>query len=159
MSLIISVFNGVNLPFEEDYFDNVICRYAFHHFPCYDTTLEEIARTLKHKGIFILADAIRNEEDRVDFINRLQELKEDGHVRMYKSKELIQLVSQHGFKLIDCFESFISFRRKRTADINELLKLTPPKVRESYSIVRTESELSLTFKILNAIFENQRTLS
>lgn len=153
------VFDGVTLPFAEDYLDGAVCRYALHHFPRYDITLEEIARTVKPKGIFVLADATRNEEDEIDFINQLQDLKGDGHVRMHKAKDLVQFVQWHGFELIDSFESSISFRRTRTKENNELLKLTPQHIQKSYRIVHAENEIYLTFKILNAIFRNQRKRS
>ena len=153
------VFDGVILPFTENYFSGVVCRYALHHFPCRDVTLEEIARTIKHNGTFILADAIRNGEDDIDFINTFQDLKGDGHVRMHKSKDLIQLVRRHGFELVDCFESCISFSRTRTKEYDELLKRTPPHIQESYHIVHAENEIYLTFKILNTIFRNRGNIS
>ena len=57
------VFDGVTLPFTDSYFDGAVCRYAFHHFPRWETTLGEIARTVRSGGKFVLADPVRNEED------------------------------------------------------------------------------------------------
>jgi len=149
------VFDGVILPFAGNHFDGAVCRYALHHFPCYNTSLAEVARVVRPQGIFVLADAIRNEEDETDFINQFQDLKADGHVCIHKGQELIRLVSRHGFELIDSFESSISFSRTRTENYDELLRLTPPPVLESYCLVGVNNEMHLTFKILNAVFRCQ----
>jgi ubiquinone/menaquinone biosynthesis C-methylase UbiE len=63
-------YEGVSLPFAHDQFDAAICRYAFHHLPQPETTLDELGRTVRSGGRLVLADAIRDNADDVDFINR-----------------------------------------------------------------------------------------
>lgn len=86
----------------------------------------DIARSVRRGGTFVLADAIRNEEDKTDFINRFQELKPDGHVRMHRSEEY-----------------------------DELLVSTPQQVPASYGIRCTREEIHLRLRILNAAFVNR----
>jgi ubiquinone/menaquinone biosynthesis C-methylase UbiE len=148
-------FDGVTLPFSDGYFDGAVCRYAFHHLPCPETTLGEMARTLRGEGRFVLADPVRREDDETDFINRFQELRRDGHVRMHRFGELIDLVSRHGFELIDSFSSSISFGRQRTQEYDGLLASTPTRIHEAYALTVAEEEIRMTFRILNAAFLNR----
>jgi ubiquinone/menaquinone biosynthesis C-methylase UbiE len=149
-------YDGVSLPFADDCFDTAVCRYAFHHVPRPDMTLDELSRVIRVGGRLVLADAIRDDADDVDFVNRFQEMKRDGHVRMHREAELIDLICGHGFALIERFESSISFSRKRSPDYDDLLSATPDGVRRVYSIMIGEQEISLTFRILNAVFANDR---
>jgi ubiquinone/menaquinone biosynthesis C-methylase UbiE len=150
-------FDGVTLPFEDSYFHAAVCRYALHHFPRCAVTVGEIARTLRCKGNFILADAVRNDEDETDFINKFQGMKPDGHVRMYRSDGLIELLSCVGFELVHRFETSLSFGRRRSKEYDELLASTPERVQKSYHIVRSEEEIRLKLTILNAAFVNCRS--
>jgi hypothetical protein len=107
-------------------------------------------------GRLVLADAIRDDADDVDFVNRFQEMNRDGHVRMHRGTHLIDLVNRHGFDLIERFESSIVFTRERTADYDELLARTPERVLQAYSLAVAEREMSLRFRILNALFVNRQ---
>lgn len=149
-------YDGTALPFADGHFDAAVCRYALHHLPRPETTLEELGRTVRRGGKLVLADAIREDVDDVDFINRFQEIKHDGHVRMHRRVDLIELVCRHGFDMIDGFESSISFTRERVAQYDELLAKTPEQVLQAYSVVPGELEIGLKFRILNAVFVNRR---
>ena len=151
-------YEGIALPFADDHFDAAISRYAFHHLPQPATTLDELGRTVRSGGKLVLADAIRDDADDVDFVNRFQEMKRDGHVRMHRGTDLIDLVSRHGFELIERFESSIFFTRERTAEYDKLLAMTPERVLRAYSLVVTERQMRLRFRILNAFFVNRRGL-
>jgi ubiquinone/menaquinone biosynthesis C-methylase UbiE len=148
--------DGVRLPFAYDHFDAAICRYAFHHLPQPETTLDELGRTVRSGGRLVLADAIRDDADDVDFVNRFQEMNRDGHVRMHRDTDLIDLVSRHGFDLIERFESSIVFSRERTAEYDDLLARTPERVLQAYSLAVAEREMNLRFRILNALFVNRQ---
>jgi ubiquinone/menaquinone biosynthesis C-methylase UbiE len=84
-----------SLPFLENTFDAVTCRIAPHHFPHPDTFVKEVARVLKPGGKFLLIDNIAP-EDKVldDFVNRLEKLRDDSHVRSYSVNEWTEWLKQ-----------------------------------------------------------------
>ena len=146
------VFDGVSLPFEDNCFSVVFCRYALHHFPLPHITLAEVARVLDKPGKFIVADAVRSSIDATDFINKFQELKNDGHVRMYTPDELKKMLAQHGFNLERSFGSSLSFDRASSKEYAELIDNTPEETRKSYNLSIYEGQISLTLPIFNAVF-------
>lgn len=149
-------YDGVELPFADAQFDAAVCRYAFHHLPRPETSLDELGRTVRTGGKLALADAIRDEVDAVDFVNRLQTLKRDGHVRMQRRADLIALVARHGFVVDEVFESSIVFTRDRTAVYDELLEATPETVLQAYAVAVGERQIQVEFRILNLLLVNQR---
>jgi SAM-dependent methyltransferase len=149
-------YEGVTLPFADDHFDAAVSRYAFHHFPRPLTSLTELGRTLRLDGRLALADAIRDDADDVDFVNRFQALKGDGHVCMQRRDDLIELVDRHGFEVREVFESSIAFDRERSAGYDRLLDATPDPVLQSYSVSVAEQCIHLKFRILNLLLVNRR---
>lgn len=146
-------FDGVTLPFESDFFDGVFCRYAFHHFPVPKTTLAEIRRTLRKSGQFIFSDAVRSEVDDTDFINKFQDLKEDGHVRMLTINGLLKIFEQNGFLLKDSFPSSIAFDRPYNSSNRNLIDTTPEKTLRAYDLSVEGDKIRLSFEIFNGLFE------
>lgn len=145
-------YDGVTLPFCDDYFDAVVSRYVFHHLPRPEVSLAELRRTMRAGSRLVLADAIRHEADDLDFINRFQALKRDGHIRMHRRADLIDLIRRQGFDLIDILVSSIAFTRERGAEYDALLAETPEAVLSAYSLQVGDREISLTFPILSAVF-------
>jgi len=150
------VYEGITLPFADDHFDTAVSRYAFHHFPRPEISLAELGRTLRVDGRLALADAIRDEVDDVDFVNRFQALKGDGHVCMQQRDDVIEMVGRHGFEVSEAFESSIAFERERSAKYDELLDATPAPVLHSYSVAVAERHMYLKFRILNLLLVNRR---
>jgi ubiquinone/menaquinone biosynthesis C-methylase UbiE len=148
------VYDGVTLPFPDNHFDAGVSRYVFHHLPRPDTSLTELARTLRANGRLVLADAVRHEADEADFINRFQKLKRDGHIRMHRRADFIELVSRHGFHALESFDSSLSFTRERAPEYDALLAAVPETLLEAYSVAIADEEIALTFPILSAVFEN-----
>ncbi len=146
--------DGVTIPYDDDHFDAVICRYAFHHLPRYETTLGDLARAVRGGGRFVLSDPIREDGDTCDFINRLQKLKHDGHVRMFRLSELVELFARCHYELMDSFESTVSFSRERSEQYDALMASTPDSVKKLYNVVVGEKAISVTFRVLNAVFVN-----
>jgi len=82
------VSDVVRLPFPSAYFDLVTCRLAAHHFADPDKAVAEIARVLKPGGRVILADHIAPDSPKLDqFINRLDWLRDESHVREWTISE------------------------------------------------------------------------
>ena len=146
------VFDGVTLPFEENFFSTVFCRYALHHFPLPHTTLAEVGRVLDKSGKFIVADAVRCRNDASDFINKFQVLKNDGHVRMYATDELTKMFTQHGLMLERSFESSLSFDRASNQEYAELIADTSDEIKKAYHLSIVDGRIRLTLPIFNAVF-------
>ncbi len=148
-------YAGVDLPFTDDQFDAAVCRYAFHHLPQPETSLRELGRTLRPGSPLVLADAIRDEVDEVDFLNRFQTLKRDGHVRMLHRAALISLAERHGFALREVFETAIAFTRDRAPGYDELLAATPDSVLRGYAVEVDAQAIRITLRILNLLLVNR----
>ena len=146
-------FNGVTLPFADGLFDGVFCRYAFHHLPLPLTTLSEIRRTLRKPGKFVFSDAVRSEVDNIDFINKFQSLKNDGHVRMDTISDLLKVFEQNGFVLKDSFQSSISFDRTFNSAYGKLIDVTPEQILKVYDLSIEDNKIQLCFEIFNGLFE------
>ena len=144
--------DGIGFDFPDETFDGVISRYAFHHFPTPAVTLREIRRVLQTSGRLVIADAVRNDDDEVDFINRFQDLKRDGHVRMHKRNELVELICGCGFQSLDGHLTSLPFSRTLDSEHRALVERTPSEVQGVYDVTVSGDEVSLRFDILNAVF-------
>ena len=151
------LYDGVVLPFAAGSCDAAVSRYAWHHLPRPETTLEGLARAVRGGGRFVLADAIRADADAADFANRFQQLKPDGHIEMLERQNLLDQVGRHGFSLIDTFASSIRFSRRRDAAYDALLADTLEASLAPYQVETGADNITLTLPILNAVFE--RTVS
>lgn len=148
--------DGLGLDFPDATFNGVICRYAFHHFPQPSVILRDIRRILKDRGRLVLSDAITNDVDDEDFINKFQDLKQDGHVRMYKRHELATLLADSGFDCLESHMTSLTFSRALDTDYRSLLEETSPAVQDSYGLAVKGDEASLRLEILNAVFRKAR---
>jgi len=149
------IFNGINFPDFDTNFDGVVCRYALHHFPEIDLTLKEINMVLKNGGRIVISDAIKNEHDNQDFINKFQGLKKDGHVKMYTKHEMVSLFKKHNFNEVESFDSKITFSCELNPQYEKLLKSTTQEIKNIYSYAVVDNKVSLTFKILNIAFKKR----
>lgn len=145
-------FDGIEFPDFKIIFDGVICRYALHHFPKMGVTIDEISKALKNDGGVVISDAIRNEHDNEDFINKFQGLKKDGHIRMHTRNELVSLFQKHNFTEAESFDSKITFSGELNAQSKSLLEATTLETKEKYSAVVGDNRVTLTFNILNIAF-------
>ncbi len=91
------IADAESLPFLEGTFDVVTCRIAPHHFPNPKDFLSEVARVLKPGGKFLLIDNVAPEEKRLDvFMNTVEKLRDDSHVRCLRVQEWRDLFNVSG---------------------------------------------------------------
>jgi ubiquinone/menaquinone biosynthesis C-methylase UbiE len=146
------LFNGIHFPDFKINYEGVICRYAMHHFPKIEITLEEINKVLKNEGRVVISDSIRNEHDNENFINKYQGIKKDGHIRMYTRNELVRLFEKHNFTEAESFYSEVTVSRELSIEYKNLLETTSSETKKSYSVVVGDNKVTLTFNILNIAF-------
>ncbi|MBB6283044.1 class I SAM-dependent methyltransferase [Geobacillus subterraneus] len=76
------------LPFLDQTFDAIVCRIAAHHFPKPDQFVQEVSRVLKAGGKFLLIDNVAPGDEQLDeFVNTLEKLRDESHVRSYRVEE------------------------------------------------------------------------
>jgi 2-polyprenyl-3-methyl-5-hydroxy-6-metoxy-1,4-benzoquinol methylase len=94
----LSVADVSNLPFKDNYFDVVICAEVMEHIPEDRLAVREVIRVLK-PGSTLVVSVPRYFPERIcwalsnDYTNANQ-----GHIRIYKIKELINLLESEGAK-------------------------------------------------------------
>ncbi|HXY16669.1 MAG TPA: methyltransferase domain-containing protein [Gaiellaceae bacterium] len=91
-----AVAESGELPFPEASFTAALCTFSFHHYPHPETSLREMARVLVGGGRLVLADA-SSDHWTVRLADIVARHREPGHVRFYRSHELMRLLGQAGF--------------------------------------------------------------
>jgi ubiquinone/menaquinone biosynthesis C-methylase UbiE len=73
------------LPFANEEFDLVTCRFVAHHFSSLSPALSEIRRVLKQEGQLLAVDVISPEPDNLaQFINHIERLRDPSHFWEWK---------------------------------------------------------------------------
>ncbi len=89
------------LPFEDDSFDLLTCRLAFHHFPNPQQALDEFFRVLKPGGSLGLADNITvPAKQGADYYNAYEKLRDPSHNWVYSLVRLHMMIDKTGFEVL-----------------------------------------------------------
>ena len=96
-NLIFQAFDGLKYPFEDESFDLIVTRYAFHHFPNVEAAIQQINRLLVKGGMILVSDPMRNDKDINGIIDEYMRVKKDGHIQFYSADELDELFINNGF--------------------------------------------------------------
>ena len=96
-NLIFKSFDGLKYPFDDESFDLIVTRYAFHHFPNIENAICQMNKLLVSGGRVLISDPLKNEEDDRGIIDSLMQVKQDGHIRFYSLNELDELFMSNGF--------------------------------------------------------------
>ena len=150
-------YDGIDFPFASGTFDWVVTRYALHHFPDIEHSIEEIQRCLKAGGRLFISDPSPNECDTERFVDDYMRLKKDGHIRFYTKNEWAEICSRHKLHLVNGFDSIIRFPKKKDTAFGweEVLGKHDKTVIESYALAETDTELYITERVNNVVFEKE----
>lgn len=105
-------YDGVSIPYENDYFDIVTCTMVLHHIKNVDLVVDEINRVMKKNGILIIKEH-DVECESIEWLVYLEHIlydvldygvKYDDFVKNYNQytfnkNSLTNLMNRHGFKL------------------------------------------------------------
>ena len=93
-----------SLPYRDGSFDVAMCTAAFHHFPDPGAALQEVRRVLRPQGRLFIADPCRDQSAGTWVWDRLHRWFEKGHVKYYRTDELLDLLHGAGFDGIELEE-------------------------------------------------------
>jgi len=93
------------LPFADNEFDVVVCRFAVHHFENPAAVVKEMARVCRIEGTVAIEDLISSEHPaRAEYYNRFEQLRDTSHTRALALSELIKTMASAGLEIMR-FES------------------------------------------------------
>jgi ubiquinone/menaquinone biosynthesis C-methylase UbiE len=88
------------LPFENDTFDLVTCRLAFHHFPNPRQAIGEFVRVLKPNGVLGFTDNITLPDKQAGgYYNAYEKLRDPSHHWVYPFVRLVSMFEQAGLQV------------------------------------------------------------
>jgi len=101
-----AVADAEQLPFASESFDRVTCRIAAHHFPNIAQSVKEVARVLKHSGLYLLIDCMAASDEELDtFDNTVEKWRDSSHGRSCTPEEWRTYFMQAGL-LVEHIEFF-----------------------------------------------------
>ena len=93
------------LPFGDNEFDVVVCRFAVHHFENPAIVIDEMARVCRVDGTVAVEDLISSEHpERAEYYNRFERLRDTSHTRALPLSELVKTIASAGLEIMR-FES------------------------------------------------------
>ncbi|MEE9913482.1 MAG: class I SAM-dependent methyltransferase [Deltaproteobacteria bacterium] len=84
------------LPFDDAFFDCVICSEVLEHVPEHEQALSELVRVLKPKGHLVVSVPRYFSEKICWLISRAYHNEEGGHIRIYKKRTLRRMLDRQG---------------------------------------------------------------
>lgn len=88
------------MPWEDDFFDVIVCNASFHHYPNPEKVLLEMKRLLKSTGRLILGDPTAPIIVR-QLLNLYYKISNNGDYRIYSKKEIEVILIKCGFETFD----------------------------------------------------------
>ncbi len=108
------------MPYRDQTFDIVTCRFAFHHFPQPLGVLREMRRVCRPGGCVLVVDSAPAEAKAYAF-NAMERLRDPSHTRAMPIEELCSLFSEAGLP-----QPRVE-RTRLALDLNELLRRSYPR--------------------------------
>lgn len=86
-----------DMPFENDYFDVVLSRLAFHHFSDIEKPFSEMSRVLKKGGNLVIIDMEAAEEPLREIEDCIETMRDFSHVKNRSQAEFFTLFKKHDY--------------------------------------------------------------
>ncbi|HZE04749.1 MAG TPA: methyltransferase domain-containing protein [Solirubrobacteraceae bacterium] len=96
-NIVFATADAAALPFVDESFDLVVCRFALHHFEHPHGPLREMRRCLRPAGRLVVADLVASADPGIAAIqNELERRRDPSHARMVDAGELTRLIAGLG---------------------------------------------------------------
>lgn len=141
------------LPFRNNVFDAVICMSTLHYFSFPKTSLEEISRALKKRGIFLYSDVTLHESDHDNFLDKIEKTISHAHGKYSRPSEMKKLIESCGIQVNKT--EVIPYKKSYTALIEDKAQYFNVKPQVLYEKIREATENE---RKLYSIEKNQMTL-
>lgn len=133
-NLTFQAFDGLTYPFEDECFDLIVTRYAFHHFPNVVDAIQQMNRLLVKGGMVLVSDPMRNDKDTYGIIDDYMRVKKDGHIQFYSASELDELFLNNGFAKEKQLITDMHFPFAPIPEYNEIYNRTNVEDKAMYEI-------------------------
>jgi len=88
------------LPFEDNEFDVVVCRFAVHHFENPAVVIAEMARVCRVEGTVAIEDLISSEHPaRAEYYNQFERLRDTSHTRALPLSDLLKTMASAALEI------------------------------------------------------------
>lgn len=130
------------LPFDDDSFDLITCRYSAHHYPDLAKAVCEITRVLRPTGRFLLVDSYSPNVAVADtYLNAIEVLRDHSHVRDHSITHWLELLDSAGLtgKVVEVWGIRLEFGswiarmntpKQAAEQIRTLMRSAPSEVRD-----------------------------
>ena len=103
--------NAEAIPFEDGFFNALLCTFSFHHYKNPDIALSEFRRVLNDNGSLVIVDAARDLSRIIWLQDRWRRHFERSHVCYYTVQELLDLIADAGLSTAQPPETETGFRK------------------------------------------------
>jgi ubiquinone/menaquinone biosynthesis C-methylase UbiE len=147
-------YKGLDFPYGPGFFNCIVTRYAIHHFPDIQKTINQLYELLTKDGIFIICDPTPFPQDTDKIIDEFMKLKNDGHVSFYRESEYDLLLTKAGFTKELSLKSSITF--PRTADSRyENLHKKYKEALDTYKFELRDNKVFISLEVLNLVYRKE----
>ncbi|MFZ1977578.1 MAG: methyltransferase domain-containing protein, partial [Bacteroidota bacterium] len=152
-NLSFDVYDGVTFPYPGSIFDGIISRYAIHHFPDLNKTVNNIYKLLKDHGVLVISDPAPDNQDVEREIDKFMRLKNDGHIKLYTLDELKYIFENNNLIFDHVEYSGITFPREMNKHYQKWATGLSMILKKQYKLRIETDQIFLTLKVLNAVFK------
>lgn len=94
----IKVADAEHIPYEDNFFDTLICNASFHHYPHPEEVLKEMKRVLKSGGKLFIGEGYAIQPFRA-ILNLSFRFSDSGDFKSYGKHEFIRMLEDNGFRI------------------------------------------------------------
>lgn len=96
----IKVADAEHIPYQDNFFDVLICNASFHHYPHPEEVLKEMKRVLKNGGKLLIGEGYAIQPFRA-ILNLSFHFSDSGDFKCYGKLEFIRMLENNGFRIAE----------------------------------------------------------